>query len=163
MHERILYNACPLCNSIEIFNDPQGDCNKHDCYNQNLDPIIQWMDCLDCGHQFTSGYYSNDTLNSILSKTATKQKVGYEIERQRNVSSKIIDKVIPFKSNGIWLNIGFGNGLLIFTAEESGFIAKNNLFLKIRIIIYTKVSSWNITHFYVKQVSTILALHDNTF
>ena len=121
MYERILYRSCPLCDSIEIFNGPQGDCSKHDSYNQNLNPTIQWMDCLDCEHQFASGYYSNDTLNSILSKTVKKQTVGYEIERQRNISSKIIDKVIPFKSDGIWLDVGFGNGSLIFTAEEYGF------------------------------------------
>ena len=47
--------------------------------------------------------------------------VGYQIEEQRYISARIIEKVLPFKSDGIWLDVGFGNGSLLFTADEFGF------------------------------------------
>ena len=33
----------------------------------------------------------------------------------------MIDKVIPFQKSGAWLDIGFGNASLLFTAQEYGF------------------------------------------
>ena len=33
----------------------------------------------------------------------------------------MIDKVTPFKNKGTWLDVGFGNGSLLFTALEYGF------------------------------------------
>ena len=33
----------------------------------------------------------------------------------------MIETVLPFKSNGVWLDVGFGNGSLLFTAQEFGF------------------------------------------
>ena len=33
----------------------------------------------------------------------------------------MVEKVLPYKSDGTWLDIGFGNGSLLFTAQEFGF------------------------------------------
>lgn len=33
----------------------------------------------------------------------------------------MIDKVTPYKDHGIWLEVGFGNASLLFTAAEYGF------------------------------------------
>jgi len=33
----------------------------------------------------------------------------------------MIEKVLPYAADGIWLDVGFGNGALLFTAQEYGF------------------------------------------
>ncbi len=82
---------------------------------------MQWVDCNQCGHQFVDGYFSEEALLLIFSKTNENQKIGYQIEKQRAISSKIIEKVLPYQFEGNWLDIGFGNGSLLFTAQEYGF------------------------------------------
>ena len=75
----------------------------------------------DCLHQFINGHFTDEVLEVIFSKQPENQVVGYQIEEQRYISARIIEKVIPFKSYGTWLNVGFGNGSLLFTADEYGF------------------------------------------
>lgn len=79
------------------------------------------MDCNDCGHQFIDGYFTDDAAEVIFQNTQENQKVGFQIEQQRRKSADIIEKVLPYKSSGTWLDVGFGNGSLLFTAEEFGF------------------------------------------
>jgi 2-polyprenyl-3-methyl-5-hydroxy-6-metoxy-1,4-benzoquinol methylase len=43
------------------------------------------------------------------------------MEQQRGVSARMIEKVLPYQSSGRWMDIGVGNGSLLFTAEEYGF------------------------------------------
>ena len=118
---RILYKNCPLCESNNISKSIVGDCSKQFLYNSIIPPTMQWMDCADCKHQFIDGYWNNEALDVIFSKTRENQIVGYQVEQQRIISAKIIEKVIPFKSYGTWLDVGFGNGNLLFTAEEYGY------------------------------------------
>ncbi len=33
----------------------------------------------------------------------------------------MVEKVLPYADDGIWLDVGFGNGSLLFTAQEYGF------------------------------------------
>ena len=33
----------------------------------------------------------------------------------------MIEKVLPFAAEGCWLDVGFGNGSLLFTVQEFGF------------------------------------------
>ena len=82
---------------------------------------MQWMNCKDCLHQFINGYYTNEALEVIFSKTAKNQIVGYVLEPQRLVSARMIEKIIPFRSYGTWLDVDFGNGSLLFTADEYGY------------------------------------------
>ena len=118
---RILYNKCPLCESDKLQKSVTGDCSKHTLYKKEIPPTMQWIDCQNCSHQFVDGYFNNEALNLIFNKTHDNQKVGYEIEKQRYISSRIIEKILTYKSNGVWLDVGFGNGSLIFTAQEYGF------------------------------------------
>lgn len=121
MEVRILYECCPLCGSKKLSKSITGDCSKHSRYVDIIPPIMQWIDCHDCYHQFVEGYFSDDALKVIFSQVGQRQTVGFDLEGQRKVSAKIIEKVISFKDNGLWLDVGFGNGSLIFTAEEYGF------------------------------------------
>ena len=118
---RILYNKCPLCESEDLKKSVIGDCSKHALYKKEIPPTMQWIDCQICSHQFIDGYFNDEALNLIFNKTHDNQKVGYEIEKQRYISSRIVEKIITYKSNGVWLDVGFGNGSLIFTAQEYGF------------------------------------------
>ena len=118
---RILYKNCPLCESNNIIKSLTGDCSKHVLYNPVIPAIMQWMDCQDCKHQFINGHFTDEALEVILSKQPEEQVVGYKIEQQRFLSARIIEKILPFKSDGIWLDVGFGNASLLFTADEYGF------------------------------------------
>ena len=118
---RILYENCPLCESNNIIKSVIGDCSKQRLYNPIIPTIMQWMNCEDCHHQFINGHFTNEALEVILSKQPEEQVVAYQIEKLRQVSARMIEKVLPFKSNGTWLDVGFGNGSLLFTADEFGF------------------------------------------
>lgn len=121
MEVRILYECCPLCGADEIIESQVGDCSKHPSYHPHLPEEMQWMDCNACGHQFTNGYFTNEALSIVFRHTQPNQKVGYKLEEQRKVSARMIEKVLEYKSSGTWLDVGFGNGSLLFTAAEYGF------------------------------------------
>lgn len=121
MEPRIIYDRCPLCSSDSIAKSLTGDCGEHPMYNKIIPRKMQWMDCNDCGHQFIDGYFTDDAAEIIFQNTQENQKVGFQIEQQRVKSADIIEKVLPYKSSGTWLDVGFGNGSLLFTAEEFGF------------------------------------------
>jgi protein O-GlcNAc transferase len=119
--ELTLYEACPLCGSDSLVNHRTGDCSKHRCYKPALSASIQWVLCNSCSHIFRNGYYTDEALKLVFDESQDIQKVGNDIERQRMVSAKMIEKVLPYKSCGVWLDVGFGNGSLLFTAQEYGF------------------------------------------
>ncbi|MDB2466891.1 class I SAM-dependent methyltransferase [Planktomarina temperata] len=121
MQQRIQYTVCPLCSSKKLVNSVVGDCSQHPLYDAAISSKMQWVDCSECHHQFIDGYFTNDTLDIVFSKTHENQKVGYQIEAQRKVSAKIIERVLPYKPAGTWLDVGFGNGSLLFTAQEFGY------------------------------------------
>ena len=118
---RILYESCPLCGSKNFVKSIVGDCSQHTLYHSIVPPKMQWMDCEDCKHQFIDGYLTKEAAELVFTTTPDYLKVGNEIEKNRYVSSEIIEKVLPYKSKGVWLDVGFGNGSLLFTAHEYGF------------------------------------------
>jgi protein O-GlcNAc transferase len=142
---RTLYEACPLCAAKDIKPHREGSCVEHPCYNAILPPTMRWSRCNSCGHIFTEGHFTPEAAKIIFSKTMPHQAVGHNMEAQRVVSARIVERVIPFapepkpdlhkthsKSGtkcddkfcrGDWLDVGFGNASLIFTAEEWGFHA----------------------------------------
>lgn len=118
---RILYEGCPLCESKNFIKSTVGDCSHHHLYHSNIPPKMQWMSCEDCKHEFIDGYLTDEAAELVFTKTPDYLKVGNEIEKNRYVASEIIEKVLPYKSKGVWLDVGFGNGSLLFTAHEYGF------------------------------------------
>ena len=122
MQDRILYTACPLCGSTDIPEHMRGDCSKHPIYQSAISPVMVWQKCGGCGHVFTNGYFTDEAAGVMFSKTASGQAViGGDVEKPRHISSRMIDKVLPFVDDGIWLDVGVGNGSLLFTAKEYGF------------------------------------------
>jgi SAM-dependent methyltransferase len=79
------------------------------------------MECAACGHIFTEGYFTDEACGILFSKTNAIQQLGADYEKYRLVASRMIDRVLPYARNGVWLDIGIGNGALLFTAQEYGF------------------------------------------
>ena len=82
---------------------------------------MNWHECAGCGHVFTEGYFDAAALEIIFAKTHPNQTVGHDMERQRPVSARMVERVARRVSGGRWLDVGFGNGSLLFAAEEWGF------------------------------------------
>lgn len=118
---RILFKNCPLCGSDNIHKSMIGDCSKQTLYNRMIPPIMQWMDCEGCQHQFINGHFTDEVLEVIFSVTPEHTTVGHNLEEGRYIAARIIDAVVPYKSCGPWLDVGFGNGSLLFTADEYGY------------------------------------------
>lgn len=122
MTERIKYSGCPLCQSYNVVRLRTDNCELHPLYNAVIPNEITWMRCNNCDHVFTDGYFSPETEKVLFEKTHESQKVGFSFEQNRWISARIVDRVSMYKDSGIWLDVGFGNGSLLFTAQEFGFM-----------------------------------------
>jgi SAM-dependent methyltransferase len=121
MSSRINYKACPLCRSGNIAPIGTADCSKHPLYVPAIPAEITWCRCAQCEHVFTEGYFTPDVATEVFAKSNPHQRVGANLENQRPISARMIEKVLAFMDEGDWLDVGFGNGSLLFTAEEYGF------------------------------------------
>lgn len=130
--DRIAYDACPLCASPDFSPLRAGDCSHHALYRQSagktgathpLTPLMHWCACRACGHVFTDGYFTPEAFERLTQVVNPGQIVGADFERQRMVAARMIEKVLPFAAEGAWLDVGFGNGALLMTAQEYGFEA----------------------------------------
>jgi hypothetical protein len=119
---RIIYTACPLCGSADIAEYKKADPRGHKLYHPILGTSMIWNRCDACMHIFTEGYFTPEAEQAIFSKTHDNQTVAHDIEQQRYVSARMVDRVTPFVNSGHWLDVGFGNASLLFTAHEYGFI-----------------------------------------
>ncbi len=118
---RIPFEVCPLCKGSNTTLLRRADCSRHALYHPIISPIMTWVRCSDCWHVFTDGYFSDDVSAIIFGKTQDNQKPGAEFEKQRFVSARIVAKIADRVPTGLWLDVGFGSGSLLFTAEEWGF------------------------------------------
>lgn len=119
---RVPYEQCPLCGSRDHHARLAADCSKHALYQPLLPGTMHWRECAHCGHVFTEGYFDDQTAEILFAKAHPGQTVGYDMERQRPVSARIVERVAKHRSEGHWLDVGFGNGSLLFTAQEWGYV-----------------------------------------
>jgi SAM-dependent methyltransferase len=123
---RHAYDACPLCAAPDIRELRQADCAGHALYTPAIPSTMTWMQCGTCDHQFTEGYWTDEMRGEIFAKTHPNQKPGADMERNRGIAARIVDKVaarfigVPTALDE-WLDVGFGNAALLFTAAEYGF------------------------------------------
>lgn len=125
-NEREIYSACPLCASTDIVTIGQADWRHHPLFAQTggrLSPMMNWVRCQGCGHQFTDGYFSAAAFALLMSGTNAGQVVDHNFEAQRMVAARMVEKVLSYADSGIWLDVGFGNGALLMAAKEYGFAA----------------------------------------
>lgn len=118
---RIRFESCPLCQSAEIKVLRTADCSRHANYNPIVSPTMTWMRCGACEHVFTQGYFPSEVTDVIFAKTHENQVPGWSFEQQRYISARMVQQVVQHISGGRSLDVGFGNGSLLFTAEEFGF------------------------------------------
>lgn len=107
---RIAYAACPLCDSESFGPDRTAKADNGE--------TLFWMRC-ECGHSFTRGYFTAEGLAGM--PTPDCQRVGYMAEDLRLPNARLVERVTPYRNAGAWLDVGFGNGALLFTAAEFGF------------------------------------------
>jgi SAM-dependent methyltransferase len=120
-HARVPYRVCPLCNSDSLEPGASADCSRHPLYNPILPALMRWKRCASCAHVFTEGYFTPQAASIVFSSVNPHQKVGHDLEQQRYVSARMIEKLLPLVDQGDWLDVGFGNASLLFTAREYGF------------------------------------------
>lgn len=120
--QRIPYDGCPLCNSRDTSPELDADCSRHPAWKPPLSPVMTWMRCATCNHSYTAGYHSQEALDVIFSSTHAGQGVGDDLENQRYVWARVVEKIVPFANSGPWLDVGFGSGALLLTAQEFGFV-----------------------------------------
>lgn len=118
MKGRIPYETCPLCGGQHHFlsehkidDDPR--------WKPVIDPVLRWHQCDNCGHVFTEGTYTDEAFAELYSDSIDAQKVGYDLEQQRHVFGEILE-FSGVGPNDIVLDVGFGNGGLMFSAREIG-------------------------------------------
>jgi SAM-dependent methyltransferase len=118
---KTLYESCPLCGARQFALVGEADCTLYPLYKPPLPPKLRWMQCGACKHVFTDGYWTPEAQALLFSATHPAQRVGSDVENQRAISARMIEKVLPYRDSGSWLDVGFGNASLLFTAREFGF------------------------------------------
>lgn len=123
--ERVLFDACPLCEAHGMRPLKSVSCTQHKLYDSRFPPTIEWLECAECRHVFTNGHFGKQALEVLFSKTQPSQEPGADIERQREIAAEMIDRVAVAMGieSGNWLDVGFGSGALFTTADEYGFRA----------------------------------------
>jgi SAM-dependent methyltransferase len=119
---RIRFEGCPLCGGGNLKRLRTADCSSHPLYHPLVPRIMQWMRCGDCEHVFTDGYFSPEAMATVFARTHEHQKAGFAFEQQRFISARMVEKVARHATLGAWLDVGFGNASLLFTAQEWGFV-----------------------------------------
>jgi 2-polyprenyl-3-methyl-5-hydroxy-6-metoxy-1,4-benzoquinol methylase len=123
-NERIIYSACPLCDSPEIRPLATINCTAHKMWREPLEASISWVTCGQCAHVFTDGYFTDEALDVLFSNTQDQQVVGTNIKWHRGFAAKMVERVlnaIGLPDDRLWLDVGFGAGGLLMTAKEFGF------------------------------------------
>jgi SAM-dependent methyltransferase len=118
---RLLFDACPLCAERRFTVLRTADCSRHPLFRPVVAPVMTWMRCEPCGHVFTDGYFTSEVAAEIFQRTNPGQQPGAAFEQNRMVSARIVERVARHVACGAWLDVGFGNGSLLFTAQEWGF------------------------------------------
>lgn len=122
--ERVIYDSCPLCKSEAITEERSAYCTNHPLYSSTLPEKIFWLRCKDCSHSFTSGYFDSAGMDVVSMKTNESQKYSPElVEQWRPISAKMVGTVSNLRGSysGRWMDVGFGNGALLLTAQEFGY------------------------------------------
>jgi protein O-GlcNAc transferase len=122
---RDLYTACPLCSSSDFVNFKTASCRAHPLFQPPLPEMMQWRQCRACSHVFTEGYFTKAASDILFSRALPHQEVGYQLEEQRYLAGRVLERVRAQKprgaGEGAWLDVGFGNGALLFAAAEWGY------------------------------------------
>jgi len=120
--ERTPYEACPLCGDEAILDIGTYDCTRHPLYHPPLPPTISWCECYRCHHVFTDGYFEGSAAAEVMSRVSPSQVPGNAPHRDARWRA-VVDRVgaCCSRPGGEWLDVGFGDGSLLQTAQNAGF------------------------------------------
>jgi SAM-dependent methyltransferase len=128
---RTPYSLCPICGTTEFRVAASGDCSRHPLWRAPLPKLLNWLQCKGCGHVFTNSFYTEAGLEILFRGANDSQLEGGNLDQQRATWAPVVEKVLgalSMRDEWIggrlsWLDIGCGNGGLVFTASEFGFEA----------------------------------------
>jgi len=122
MNARIPYEACPLCDGREMDEVCVASTLGYPLFRPGLPETQRWVRCRGCGHEFTDGYFTEEALSLLFSESHPGQSPGQDVETQRYVWARTVERVSEMRPGigGRWLDVGFGNGVLLSTAAELG-------------------------------------------
>lgn len=123
------YTYCPLCRSTAFDQLVTAPCTQHPLYQDVFPVQLVWMGCQSCGHIFTDTYYTQTGLDLLFSRYNEDQVSGGDIHLQRKIWAPVVDRVLQFlpsreavwKRDVFWMDIGCGDGSLVYLAHEYGF------------------------------------------
>ena len=121
LEAHVAYDACPVCDGDDIPYQIEARVSDHPLYKAELPPTVKWRACEGCGHFFTEGYFTPEAREIVVSSILPEQEVGNEAGRRRKISARIVERVARHVPAGEWLDVGTGNGSLLFTAAEWGY------------------------------------------
>lgn len=81
------------------------------------------MNCEECGHIFTKYYWEEHELSLVYGNDKDGQGVGGKVDEQRAIGldiCRIMASKVPY---GRWVDLGCGNGMQVFSADEYGYEA----------------------------------------
>lgn len=119
---RTRYEHCPLCESSELADLCETSCSEHSLYREELEDTIDWRGCGNCGHIFSAGYHTTEALQ-LLGASGFGSLSEEDIDLNRRSSARIVETVTMVRGElaGRWLDVGFGDGALLTTADEFGY------------------------------------------
>lgn len=117
----VAYEQCPMCDSADIPYQVEAKVSDHPLFDAALPPTMKWRACEGCGHFFTEGHYTPEGRQVVTSSMRPEEALGHEAGRRRKISGRIVARVARHMPTGEWLDVGTGNGSLLFTAAEWGY------------------------------------------
>ena len=118
---RTLYAACPLCDTAGSQPVLGANVTAHRLYRPGMAPSVAWHTCPACDHVFAEGYFDAATRAAFAADLVPADTLGHDMEICRPAALRSVDRVARHTGRGSWLDVGFGNGALLFAAEEAGF------------------------------------------
>lgn len=120
--KRVFFRTCPLCESRDVQGFVGADCSNSRLYRATLVAEVSWLQCANCNHVFTEGYFDAETRAQHFAKTTTQECVGFDMENTRIAASRIVERIARHApQEGVWADVNFGNASLLFAAAEWGF------------------------------------------
>jgi SAM-dependent methyltransferase len=135
------FECCPVCDAPmhRCEQHKKGNTTNHPLYRPELPEQLIWLRCNACAHVFTQDYWTSEGERLVFAAALDYQLPGtQQTENLRNLWAPTVHRVADllcqtrhrdavFGATGArrpaWLDIGFGNGALVMTAEEFGFAA----------------------------------------
>jgi SAM-dependent methyltransferase len=123
--ERTVYDACPLCGDEAILDVGTYSCLRHPFYRAPAPAEINWCECHRCGHVFTDGYFEGEALALISAVSMPEHLLDADPARNAAIWPPVAAHVATVRGGaaGEWLDVGFGDGALLFAARDAGFTA----------------------------------------